>query len=108
MAAVIPAPAWWQRGAATLQPPAARGCSPKGVGLIVAEALMELSAVIRVELILKKVIMGGVLGDAWWAPLISTQTIFRLRATSVEGPVMDCYYHVVACMVRALRGVVLT
>ncbi len=64
MAAVIPAPAWWQRGAATLQPPAARGCSPKGVGLIVARALTKLSAEISVELEEMQLNKGGELGDA--------------------------------------------
>ncbi len=66
MAAVIPATAWGQRGAATLQPPAARGCSPKGVGLIVAEALMKLSAKIRVRLEGTTMSVSDVFGDVYW------------------------------------------
>ncbi len=111
MAAVIPATVWWQRGAATLQPPTARGCSPKGVGLIVAEALMLLSAIVRVELegTMKEELMlvkGGVLADEPLLPVINKPTKIRPVEIGVKIPVLDLSGNMVASLLGARRVVV--
>ncbi len=105
MAAVIPAPAWWQRGAATLQPPAARGCSPKGVGLIVARALMKLSAEIIVELEELLLSRSEELGGAFRIPLTRAPASVLPRVMNMESPVMVRRSRVVAFSARAQRGV---
>ncbi len=105
MAAVGPAPAWWQRGAATLQPPAAPGSSPKGVGLFVAWTLIKVSAEIVVTVNGQLPLRNEELGDEQWILVTRVPNSVLSRVMDAKGPVMLHRNRVVALSARVQKGI---